>query len=360
LKTQSSDSSSGAIVPWREGPGAFANTLKRDLGADGVVLGVIDPSKPGADELLTVQGAKGSEVSAWCEKGYQSDALLREAQRKGVATGKTTKTSPALPASRNAAVFVQPAVTGQSRCWYLAISRKTRVFSDTELTRGDLALNLVRSQFDHTGEPDLSRLMLGDDNRLIHADPRCEAMCLKSPDILTDLATQLQPVAAQRWEELQDHEMHQLTLNLGGSAMWVRFYRGRAGRGIDRRHLYIELRPSAKDDLPAVGLVEDERTALAMGYLSDHFIDTPGLTELSEYVETSPFHFHRLFSRHADISPKHYLLRTQLQHAKWLLRASREQIGEVSSLCGFASHGHFTATFHKMVGISPSKYREKY
>ncbi len=362
MKTHSADASSGAIVPWRDGPSAFTDHLKRELGVDGVVLGVIDPRKPGTDEWLAVQGAKSADVAHWCQKGYKSDALFRDARRKGVAYGKTgkTKPGPALPASRHAAVFVQPAVTGVDRSWYLALSRKSKAFSDTELLRCDLALRMVRSQFDHTGEPDLGRVLLGDDNRLIHADPRTEAMFLKSPKVFSDLTDQLQPIAEQRWEELVDQELHEVTLNLGGRATWVRFYRGRGGRSIDRRHLYVELRKSAKDDLPTVGLVEDERVSLTMGYLSDHFVDTPGLIELSEYVETSPFHFHRLFSRHAKISPKHYLLRTQLQHAKWLLRASREQIGQVSILTGFASHGHFTATFHRMVGVSPSQYREKF
>jgi len=362
LKTHSADASSGAVVPWREAPSAYTDQLKRDLGADGAVLGILDTRHPGSDECLAVQGAKGAQITQWCDKDFKADALFREARKKGVATGKTSKTGPgpALPASRHAAVFVQPAVVGTGRVWYLALSRKAKAFSDIELTRSDLALSMVRSQFDHTGEPDLGRVLLGDDNRLIHADPRTEAMFLKSPQVLADLAEQLKPVAEQRWEDLQDQVLHEVTLNLDGQPTWVRFYRGRGGRGIDRRHMYVELRNSGKDDLPPVGLVEDERTALAMGYISDHFVDTPGLTELAEFVETSPFHFHRLFSTHADISPKHFLLRTQLQHAKWLLRASREQIGEVSIQSGFASHGHFTATFHRMVGISPSQYREKF
>ncbi len=362
MKPHSSDSSSGAIVPWREGSGAYATSVKKELGVDALVLGVIDPANPQADELLAAQGAKGAEVADWCEKGCRGDVLLREAVKKGAATGKVVKSrpGPALGACKNAAVFVQPAVAGKSRSWYLALGRKSRTFNDADLTLGDLALNMIRSQFDHTGESDLSRLVIGEDNRLVHADPRCEAMCLQSPQVLDDLIAQIQPVSEQRWEDLKDQEMHEMTLDLGGEATWVRFYRGRGARGIDQRHYYIELRPSEEDDLPAVGLVEDERTALAMGYISDHFVDTPGLTELSEYVQASPFHFHRLFSRHAEISPKHYLLRTQLQHAKWLLRASREQIGSISSLAGFTSHGHFTATFHKMVGISPSKYREQY
>ncbi len=362
MNTYSADASSGAVVPWRDTPGAYTDQLKRELGTDGVILGVFDARRPGADECLAIQGAKGAQVAQWCEKGFKTDTLFREARRKGVSTGKTSKNGPgpALPASRHAAVFVQPAVVGTNRVWYLALSRKVKAFTDVELTCGDLALTMVRSQFDHTGEPDLGRVLLGDDNRLIHADPRTEAVFLKSPKVLADLAEQLQPVAEQRWEDLADQALHEVTLNLGGQSTWVRFYRGRAGRGVDRRHMYIELRTSGNDDLPAVGVVDDERTALAMGYISDHFVDTPGLTELAEYVETSPFHFHRLFSNHADISPKHFLLRTQLQHAKWLLRASREQIGEVSVQSGFASHGHFTATFHRMVGISPSQYREKF
>jgi len=361
VKTHSADSSSGETVPWRDGPAAYVDGLRKDLGVDGVVLGVIDPRKPQPDALLAVQGTKGAEVSTWCDKGYKTDATFKEARKKSVATGKTSKSGgPALPASRHAAVYVQPAVSGQRRVWYLAVSRKAKAFSDTELRRGELTLRLIQSQFDHAGEFDLSRLMLGDDNRLIHADPRSEATFLKSPKVLSDLVEQLPLVAEQRWDDLEDDVQHEMTLSLAGKATWVRFHRGRGGRGVDRRYLYVELRPSKKDDLPAVGLVEDDRTAAAMGYLSDHFVDTPGLTELSEYVETSPFHFHRLFSGHAKISPKHYLLRTQLQHAKWLLRASREQIGQVSILSGFASHGHFTATFHRMVGISPSHYREKY
>lgn len=362
MKTQSADASSGAVVPWREGPSAYADFVKRELGIDGLLLGVMDPRKPQADECLAIYGGKGTDLAEWCEKGFKGDTLLTEARRKGIATGKTAKAKPGpiLPASRHAAVFIQPAYTGANRAWYLALSRKSKAFSDTELTRANLSLSMIRSQFDHTGEPDLGRLLLGDDNRLIHADPRTEAMFLKNPGVFADLGELIRPVADQRWENLDDQRLHEVTLSLGGQPTWVRFYRGRGGRGIDRRYFYIELRSSGKDDLPAVGLVDDERTALAMGYLSDHMVDTPGLNELAEYVDTSPFHFHRLFTRHADISPKHFLLRTQLQHAKWLLRASREQIGEVSAQSGFASHGHFTATFHRMVGISPSQYREKF
>ena len=33
-------------------------------------------------------------------------------------------------------------------------------------------------------------------------------------------------------------------------------------------------------------------------------------------------------------------------------------LGNVASATGFSSHGHFTSTFHRVVGAIPSQYRE--
>src|SRR5690606_25740731 len=122
---------------------------------------------------------------------------------------------------------------------------------------------------------------------------------------------------------------------------------------------YLELRPLEEGDIPPVGVVEDPRVAAAIAFLTDRFASAPTLTEVAEAVQTSPFHFHRLFVRHVGLSPKHYLLRMQLMMAKWMLRATRKAIGDIATATGFASHGHFTATFHRIVGVSPSTYREE-
>jgi len=109
-----------------------------------------------------------------------------------------------------------------------------------------------------------------------------------------------------------------------------------------------------------LGVVEDERIALAVAYLHDHYHLASSLAQIAEVVHISPFHFHRLFTRQVGLSPKHYLQHKQLQVARWLLRTSRMPVGEIAARIGFASHGHFTSTFHRIVGASPTDYRERH
>ncbi len=123
--------------------------------------------------------------------------------------------------------------------------------------------------------------------------------------------------------------------------------------------LLLEFRPTDAEDPPAVGLLEDSRVARAAAYLADNYQQSPSLNTVADVVETSAFHFHRLFSRAMGVSPKHFLLRTQLMIAKWLLRSTSTPIGTIATETGFSSHGHFPATFHRIVGGSPSTYRDQ-
>jgi AraC family transcriptional regulator of adaptative response/methylated-DNA-[protein]-cysteine methyltransferase len=63
-----------------------------------------------------------------------------------------------------------------------------------------------------------------------------------------------------------------------------------------------------------------ERIARVIRYLDEHHTLQPGLDELAETAELSPFHFHRLFSTWAGVTPKDFLQSLTLEHAKALLR----------------------------------------
>jgi AraC-like DNA-binding protein len=139
---------------------------------------------------------------------------------------------------------------------------------------------------------------------------------------------------------------------------WINFRRSRAVSGGQSEYWYIELRPLEANELPTVGVVEDSRIAQAIAYLHEEYPRSPSLAQVARAVHTSPFHFHRLFSRYVGVSPKQYLQRKQLQVAKWMLRATRLPIGTIATRSGFASHGHFTSTFHRIIGVSPSDYRD--
>jgi AraC family transcriptional regulator, regulatory protein of adaptative response / methylated-DNA-[protein]-cysteine methyltransferase len=107
-----------------------------------------------------------------------------------------------------------------------------------------------------------------------------------------------------------------------------------------------------------VGIVSDPRIAQAIAYIHENFDSSPSLTDIARHVHVSPFHFHRLFSKQVGASPKHYLQKKQLQMARWWLRRTNTAIANVAKQAGFSSHGHFTSTFHRVVGKSPSEYRE--
>jgi len=140
--------------------------------------------------------------------------------------------------------------------------------------------------------------------------------------------------------------------------VWVCFRRCRAVEGPGHEHWYLEVRSLEPDELTTVGLVADPRIAQALAFIHEQFAQAPSLADISRHVHVSPFHFHRLFTRQVGISPKHYLQRKQLQVAKWLLRQGGVPIATIAVRTGFSSHGHFTSTFHRLVGVSPSEYRE--
>ena len=78
-----------------------------------------------------------------------------------------------------------------------------------------------------------------------------------------------------------------------------------------------------------------ERIALVIRYLDEHHIEQPNLETLAEYTGLSPFHFHRLFSAWAGITPKDFLQCLTLAHAKELLRRG-DSVLDVSMEAGFS------------------------
>jgi AraC family transcriptional regulator, regulatory protein of adaptative response / methylated-DNA-[protein]-cysteine methyltransferase len=63
-----------------------------------------------------------------------------------------------------------------------------------------------------------------------------------------------------------------------------------------------------------------ERVARIIRYLDEHHAEQPELAQLAAWAGLSPFHFHRLFSRWAGVTPKDFLQCLTARHARELLR----------------------------------------
>lgn len=70
-----------------------------------------------------------------------------------------------------------------------------------------------------------------------------------------------------------------------------------------------------------------ERVAHIIRYLDEAHTDQPELASLAKRLGLSPFHFHRLFSRWAGITPKDFVQCLTLAHAKELLRQGESILG---------------------------------
>jgi AraC-like DNA-binding protein len=80
---------------------------------------------------------------------------------------------------------------------------------------------------------------------------------------------------------------------------------------------------------------------------------------MAKIAEVTPHHFASLFTKTTGLSPHQYVLRVRIERAKIHLKDSALSIAEVSRLIGFKTQEHFTKVFRRVVGVTPSKFREE-
>jgi AraC-like DNA-binding protein len=82
------------------------------------------------------------------------------------------------------------------------------------------------------------------------------------------------------------------------------------------------------------------------------------LDAMASAANLSKFHFARAFAAAYGETPRAYFTRRRIERAKNLLRAANLTVTEICYLVGFESLGSFSARFRRLVGQSPSEYRE--
>lgn len=349
----------GICLPWDVEPERFLAFIGHQISHDEVAVAVLNPMKPQPDEVLVEHGCDTEVLVEWCDSDSAQDAMFKAAKAKGVVVAaKNDPIALDVPTKRQQVMMVMvPESVDGKRWWWMMLSRDGDAFTQAEQKRAAVLVRQWHTLFNQINEGGLGKVLVGHDDRVIMVDPWSEQLFLSKPELLPSLLEVLHTIRVQRWPMLTDNHQCDFGIELEGNRYWVVFH---VGGGLDvkkSRRWYIEMRPLEEEELAPVGSLDDERISRSIAYLHDNFKTSPSLTEVSQAVHISPFHFHRLFSKQVGVSPKHYLQRKQLQIAKWLLRATRVPIGSIAAETGFASHGHFTSTFHRIVGVSPSEYR---
>lgn len=348
-------------APWDDNIQDFLDAVSKRIHFESLLVGVYNTERPRLDETLISYGLPNDEVKTWVEYGVEDDQLLKRCMQQGAVSGPAhdsgwSKRSTTVPQWLCYNVLTSGAT--QNGCWFVSVGRSGTNFSENEIHSLGLMLRIWESRFNRPKEPDMVRLLVGHDDRLIYTDPQGEQTLLDHKINIDQVMNELRNTVAQRWPDFEDRQLHDIALELANLPWWLRFRRQRSVADETAVYWYLELRPLEDGDLATVSTVSDDRIGRAVGYIHDHYNESPNLNTISGCVKISPFHFHRLFSKQVGVTPKQYVLQKQIQMAKWMLRSRNNPISQIAEETGFASHGHFTSTFRRFVGVSPTEYRQ--
>jgi len=120
-----------------------------------------------------------------------------------------------------------------------------------------------------------------------------------------------------------------------------------------RMEVTTRLEPRAPDDVLA-------HLRRARDHIDRHYAEPLDLDRIAAVAGLSKFHFLRLFRSTYGSTPVDYLSRRRIERAQDLLRSANLTVTEVCMLVGFSSLGSFSARFTRLVGESPTAYRNRW
>ncbi|MEO2205289.1 response regulator [Paenibacillus pabuli] len=97
----------------------------------------------------------------------------------------------------------------------------------------------------------------------------------------------------------------------------------------------------------------------AKAYLEEHVRREVSLEEIAAKLGLNPSYFSQLFKQTTGQTFIQYRIRSKMELAKRMLEQPGNRITDISYEVGYADHPHFTKTFKKITGLTPSEYRNR-
>jgi AraC family transcriptional regulator len=113
----------------------------------------------------------------------------------------------------------------------------------------------------------------------------------------------------------------------------------------------------ASSELPSPHL--QRRIREVQAFMQENLHRDVDLTGIAREAALSPYYFSRAFTAYVGVPPYRYLIRLRMERAQELLLTSELTVTQVCQRVGFNSLSHFTTTFHRHTGTTPTGYRRR-
>ncbi|WP_308635731.1 AraC family transcriptional regulator [Paenibacillus silvisoli] len=117
---------------------------------------------------------------------------------------------------------------------------------------------------------------------------------------------------------------------------------------------YVGIRKGQTEDEKAVRYIEQ-----AVHYMRERLESNLSLDELAVHVSLSKQHLNHVFKQSTGFAPIDYYLRMKIQRAGQLLDLTERSMKDICLSLGFKDPYYFSRLFKKMIGMSPTEYRNK-
>ena len=117
-------------------------------------------------------------------------------------------------------------------------------------------------------------------------------------------------------------------------------------------------KPATAKRSPQCGLAPWQVKRVA-AYIESNISLSFCVADLAAIARLSISHFSRAFKVSFGQPPISYVKVRRVRHAQVLMLNTREPLSQVALDCGLYDHSHLTRLFRKVVGISPSLWRQR-
>jgi len=107
------------------------------------------------------------------------------------------------------------------------------------------------------------------------------------------------------------------------------------------------------------GRLSERKLKTVISYIEDNLAENISLHEIAAVAGLSVSYFTPLFRETVGIPMHQYLIRRRVERARDLIRESKMPISQIAYETGFAHQSHLSRNMRRLLGVSPTAFRER-